>query len=50
MAFTDDYRQRKRKYEIQNLKRDIELDMEYDLKVDNEFARRREVKRLNSRG
>jgi hypothetical protein len=29
MAFTDDYGQRKRKYEIQNLKREIELDHEY---------------------
>lgn len=29
MAFTDDYHQRKRKYEIQNLKKEIEYDKEY---------------------
>lgn len=29
MAFTDDYHQRKRKYEIQNLKEEIEYDKEY---------------------
>ena len=29
MAFTDDYGQRKRKYQTQNLEREIELDEEY---------------------
>lgn len=31
MAFTDDYGQRKRKHEIQNLKEEIEFEKEYAL-------------------
>lgn len=42
MAFTCDYGQRKRKHEIQNLKREVELEEEYATKKSQE-------KRLNRR-